>query len=1090
MNKKRLVFAVVFLTLTAVYTLFAHKVGSSIKMEVDKETGSISWTAAEVKATTGIRWQTKGYFLTLEPSKAGEFGYPLKKKSPKIKLYVDGINTSVETLETAGLQYTVKMTVVGDYIKDRITADEAFYKALLKNYKKGNKKLYLDAFFETYEVVTDVNIKKRIMDLYRNRTKEELRTHEGRYFYLDGRKYTYDTRDKLVKRIRKEDLTDIEKIREAEPWGESTKRQWLNNNYYDHAIDYVIDSNTVVKYVDESGRLIGAATTYKFSDGSKVKAVSVENEKVFNPHYEYSKEGVDSKLIYNPGITREFGKEVRILLPKTLTVKKNNKKIRYELIESGYYKDKDATKQMNVLPGDRAGEQVFELGLKDSVVVGKYKKQDDITVAETDEVMEGELPYPEPRAVIGAGTIGQSEFDITEGIPSDEYYYKTVTTEEYLLKYKFKNVKGEKLYAVNSYINWNLRWTEEKKEGDKVKQVQRSRVERRDYTTTVKREFSYWVIDNLEVYTLAGAFVANQALSDSENIMLPRGYLPPRIDCIHNYSEEAHIKPPGETLRSINLGEQQFEGSSVPEYNPRSRVEAIVTDIIVNNDRLAIDGRLIMDDRRTAKTAPAPTEPEQKGRVTNPEVLYVFGSKIERQTANGVYESDGRVKYVLSKGIRSTGDTEIYFDIEEINQVTVHTPVICDYRIQDARKWCQLIKPDETRYQLVLEKEFDLEIITSGRHLDIKGYGSRDYSKYVQRKEVIFPFEVIQGGNIREAHTPITVYGNERFKLPMTVLEGKYEIILKTAALNCLPHYDMVEEEYANLNINNYVAENKISVEVSGRLIDFTLTGIKNSSLWKDYSNTFGAGARLASLPLITGDNSKFSNEGAFKRGYSAEFALTTIGNYYSEVYGVEMNLRFFLYDKESKHRREVDVYYESVSEEDGEVTGLVKVGSKKDRKNIHYIGEGEERTGLFTYDRVLLPRKLMEAGSNAYIQRWRGEYSLPERIHVCEKGFNLKGYLDADMAVYFDEDFWIKKGYLVVAADISALAGKEKKLSYINYENSRKGYFNNWHYESAGRRKISDKGEEISFEDGDLFVYDLEKNIWQERRADVKKVY
>ena len=39
-------------------------------------------------------------------------------------------------------------------------------------------------------------------------------------------------------------------------------------------------------------------------------------------------------------------------------------------------------------------------------------------------------------------------------------------------------------------------------------------------------------------------------------------------------------------------------------------------------------------------------------------------------------------------------------------------------------------------------------------------------------------------------------------------------------------------------------------------------------------------------------------------------------------------------------------------------------------------------------------------------------------------------------------------------------------------------------------RKKHFGKAREIEFMDGDLFVYDLSKGIWQERRAEVKKVY
>ena len=108
----------------------------------------------------------------------------------------------------------------------------------------------------------------------------------------------------------------------------------------------------------------------------------------------------------------------------------------------------------------------------------------------------------------------------------------------------------------------------------------------------------------------------------------------------------------------------------------------------------------------------------------------------------------------------------------------------------------------------------------------------------------------------------------------------------------------------------------------------------------------------------------------------------------------------------------------------------------------------------------------------------------------MCKKGFNLEEYLKRYQSVYFDEDFWIKTGWLIVSADISTIKNKTKQLSYINAENEKYGYFNNWKYEVTGRKKHFGKAREIEFMDGDLFVYDLSKEIWQERRVEVKKVY
>ena len=133
------------------------------------------------------------------------------------------------------------------------------------------------------------------------------------------------------------------------------------------------------------------------------------------------------------------------------------------------------------------------------------------------------------------------------------------------------------------------------------------------------------------------------------------------------------------------------------------------------------------------------------------------------------------------------------------------------------------------------------------------------------------------------------------------------------------------------------------------------------------------------------------------------------------------------------------------MSGKDNKKLGLIKVGGKRDNSNIHFTKVGDRDIGLYRYDKALLPKQLLAAGSNMYLQRWRGEYSLPERIYVCKKGFNLEGYMKKHSFIYFDEDFWIKSGYLTVLADISTLKDGKKVLSYINSDNEKDGFFNNW---------------------------------------------
>ena len=1084
-KKSKVKYLFAFIVLLCTFFMYAVMVKSDMDFIIDKNNGDIAWFSDAIKAKTNIRWQPKGYYLSLEPSSKDNLGYPLRRRTPMITLYINDTTVIADEGNSKNGKYNVENKLSGQYIKNQIIANKAFYSKLVEKYKKGDKKLYIDTFFETYEVIEDASTRKKVIDAFRRKNKKDFEKPDGKYIYVNGVKYEYDSRLDVVKKIRKNDLTDIDKIRGAEYWSEDAKKQWLNKDYYNHEIVYDIFSNVMVKYVDKNGVLLGDSSSIKINK-IKAKEVDVGEKRLTNPHYYFKQKDKGPNLIEND-IQKHFGDEATITLPKEIIITKNNKKIKYKLISSEFREEATPSVSQNKKTGDKASEQKVVLGNENSIVVGIYEGPSP-KITEEEAEMSNELEDPEPSGVIGSGTLEDSPFDIEKGIPVSEYYYKNVITENYLLKYRFKNKKGEKLYDVRSYINWRLSWTTVV--GKKVKYHTATR--RVDYTTTVKRKYSYWYIDNLEVYTLDGAVLYNNAIPDTGIKMLPKGYIPPKIEYLTNLSEDNHIKPPPESLKTINLGVRSANGLIIPPYNPKPEIEAQIGYPVIKNDRLVIDGKIIMDDSFVRKSTPKPNKPASKGKMTENKVLYEFGKNIENQIQNGIYESNGKVFYVLADSVNPEGDNSLEFDIDYVNPVAVHTPVVCDYNITDAKKWCQLISPDKARYQLVLEKDFDIDILTTGNHLDIKGYGDRDYEKYTLKKEVIFPFDVMLGERLYPANAPIVITGNTNFRLPMTIDEGKYTIVVRTFAINYLPDSNSKPEAYANLAMEHYIAENKIKVEVSGRLIDFTLLNVKNTTMWEKEDGSFilNEGVRLKSLPLIEGDNKKFKNEGAFKKGYALTFAMTTIGNYYNEPYGIRMDLDFSLLDETTGNKIPVDVYYEEVSQKENRKLGLIKIGSKKDKENLHYIKVSEGDIGLYRYDRELLPRQLLATGSNVYIQRWTGEYALPERMYVCKKGFDLEGYLKKYLSVYFDEKFWIKTGKLVVSADISTLKNKEKILSYINAGNEKDGYFNNWKYETMGRRKYRPNGSELKFADGDLFVYDLSKKIWQERRAEVKKVY
>lgn len=1068
MDKGFLKLVLVVLCIFINLKIHTYKVrAENLSIKVDKSTGDIIWSSKSIKARSDIRWQVQGYIISLEETKIEDIGYPLKRFGIKKKIYVDNKNVSVkirgEGIEDGVIKYDEETIISGEYLKRIILEDKNFYNSLKKNYKKGKIGIYLDVFFETYEVVRDKNLTNKIISLHKR--------ENSRYVEYLGSRYQYDEDKKIVKKIRKSELTDIDKIRRAEAWSEMAKKQWLYEGYYNNLVLYDIDTNLRIRYVDEDNNLIGIPVNFFNED---IRKIYIGEQSEYNPHYEFDGD-VDKKLVFKKGMKKHFGDKVIVELPITINDKPSGDTKKYTLISSYYIETGNNKNEIRY--GSKASRQEITLGANIIEVVGRYRiiNNDEIQ----NEYIEEEIKHINPRGIIGSNEIGREEFDVTVGIPSSEYYYKRVVTKSYIFRYRFRRRHGSRRYNINSYIDWKLIFYTDNEDGSKKYHEEDIRGH---YNTEITREYSFWTIENLEIYAIEGANIYNRALKDN-NIIKPIDYSPPQIDCMVTKGIENHIETPKEFGENIYLGSRVVFSNIIPDHDIKSLVEANIGELRVRNDRLIIDGRVIMSDifseRRTKKPRRFINNEEIADRV-----LYEHGKKIGSNIENGIYESSGSVTYNRIYAINPTIGSKIELEIEDVNQVIVHTPVVCDFKINDSKEWCQLNRPMEKLKQLVLGKDFSIEINTSGRHLDIKGYGYRDYIKYISKKEIIFPFDIYYGGRLYKEGEGVIVTANAKFTLPQETMEGIYEIKLRTTSINSTAEKLALHENYANLNIQNYVAENTITVEVSGRILDFTIEKIKNTSLWGDDRY------KLKNIPLIEGDNSYFINEGSFKKGYGVGISVTTIGDYYREIYGVEMPLSFYHYDKATKKRIAVDVYYEEYREDDGKRLALTKLGSKKDANNLHYIGVGNTKIPVFTYSRILFPRLLLKEGSNFTIQRWYGEYSLPLRVYVCKKGYNLNKYLEKNKFLDFNESFWIKKGYLIVSAEIYALSNKKRRLSYINLENSNLGYLNNWKHETENRKKISKDGSIIDFKYGDLFVYSLDRSIWEERRGSVSIKY
>lgn len=571
--------------------------------------------------------------------------------------------------------------------------------------------------------------------------------------------------------------------------------------------------------------------------------------------------------------------------------------------------------------------------------------------------IESNWNEPVPHGIIAADKREHSQFDTETGIPATESLYLNVFSSTYILSYEFKKVEGKKSYPITFTKTYHLSWVENG--------VQKSSLETRTRNETVQREYSYWQLVKLDYYIIKDATIQNGALPEGKRILTPSNYQTPYLDYEEYLTEDGHLQKPSYALRQdLGIGVVTGVGSkpSVPEESFQSEAEKKIGRIKVRNDLLKLGNEIISSGKWCEQETMQPILLDRDEEIGNG-VLFEEGIVIPRNTANGIYETQGVITYQAQKRIHSTSPSILSFSIDELEQVVVHTPVVCDGFASDERAFNQMIAPDKTVSSLVLGRPFDISIPTEGEHLAITGYGYRDYGKYTERREVSFPFDVYQGRRFYKKGTWITVDSSTvTFFLPIWVSEGHYQIACRSISISAYDNEAEGEEEIlANLDRKNYVATCDIPVEVSGRIYGFRITDITDYPTWKSvfrkpdslqHSDTFyyvgeknedGLLVRNQGqykVPLLKGSHPTDPNEGITPFGYAFRFTLETIGEFFGSEDYVQLTPTFYYVDPKTQERVEADVYYCETFESGKHA--LVKVGSDYDLRNIkmRYLGD------------------------------------------------------------------------------------------------------------------------------------------------------
>lgn len=731
-------------------------------------------------------------------------------------------------------------------------------------------------------------------------------------------------------------------------------------------------------------------------------------------------------------------------------------------------------------------------GLQISVSYKYYKKT---TITPTDpNTKEIRVDYTDPQppnnrleGVIQADTKGTEKFDVEQAIPTAESTYSYVIGQKYLVSYTFTNYYGTKEYLQVTPSS-----------DPKVPAV----------TKTVIKSYSYWKVTQLDVYGISHATVSNYALPNQKIMLIPSSsYYFPSI----TFKQTAGMKEP------ISGG-------------------LIVEDIQVQNDYLEIDGQVLMQNG-WCKTATMTPVRLSKPSVIDNTILFQEGMMIDSSKQNGEWESTATITYKNLKSYGESQGAQLVFDVD-MNDVTIHTPTVCDAQVEDVRKYNQLLHPNRSSAGLVLDRYFSVYLPTVGTHNNYKNYGYRNYEKYIARRQVRFPFDVYQGTIYVRANTWITLVNDTtQFYLPSWVKEGYYTAEFRAISINSDANQgEYKQEELANYDIENYIATDFVDIQVSGRIYSFHIYDITDYPLWQSVfrikdsmgltGNYYSVGIKdrngiitnqneKMTLPIMPGSHPNVPCAGAIPTGYAVRFSVETIGTMDGEHDFIEITPKFYYVSKNGKTREEVDLYYTETVQ--GQKRHLIKIGSDEDKKNTKsmYLGNpyssvSEEEISqtasilniplekmkntsnvIYTFGNIALPwtqrtfqsikeiSKLPVANTLLYRsrQKWYGEYYLPADIHAVSKNISIEEYRK-EHTIDYKEEFWKKDGYLIVNFEITTIQDGSPHLSYENVEQYQNGYCDMWKMEGFQTEKEDCNRNTFLLQEGDVVFYDLENSV------------
>lgn len=758
---------------------------------------------------------------------------------------------------------------------------------------------------------------------------------------------------------------------------------------------------------------------------------------------------------------------------------------------------------------------------------------------------------PSASGMLRADNRGAEKFNVEQGIPTSESLYANVFGMNYLFSSKWANMTGQVTYTVTVKKTYHKTWTipGRPSSGPGDPGVPPQPMER-DVTVTknmtVIRDYSYWQIDNLEVYKIDKATVSNYALGGYGGTVTlnPNGYTPPTLISENNDSVNSHVHP--QPCSGVDLGTQTVPGGATEPPTPvedslfQSRAESAVKENKVNNDKVIFNGSTIMDSAQHDKTAPTPGAIPQPTTI-GPNVLYQGGYVISKTLVNKANQpTTGKIYYTLIPG-NIKGGADKNFDINGMNSITVHTPVVDYSYVSNDSAFNQKTNPNYSRNAFVLDRPITVTIPTTGQHNNYLGYGNRDYAKYTKDRQVQFEFGVFTRPNDNSSYIPPGTWisfpqGQDTmvFYMPVWIDEGDYNVYTRAIAENAPANF--TTETNANLNWQNHVATRTLPVEVIGRVYDFRITDIGDFNWQKVFRIAPGSSTPSGvmypvgdkgidgtpngfsfpyELPIRRGSHpySEYKNV-AIKTGYHFKFDLKTKGNMFGQYDSIRIKPSFYFVDMNG-NRQPVDLYYHDPNA--GKY--FIKVGSSADvqKRNVtlddrlRNVPQQTINNTASTLAKLFgsvpswwKPQKPTYVGGydveliTAPLRTFIGGFDVPNGVDPYRKNaavqqwygeYSLPAQVYAvprgtNLAEYGrthrlndNAPIFLKKGFIIVNFDIETIRNGDLNNPHLQYIRTGIPEANQWRREGFNYQITDPYGMRVNLIDGDVVFYHADKS-------------